>query len=199
MDEAELLAALRCGLALDCACGIRYPRDTVPEPTESCPPFEPGKSRRLRAGADATLLAYGVMAHNAMQAAELLAADGFEVTVVNARFAKPIDRDMVRAAFDGGRPVVTIEDHSIAGGFGSAILEEAAELGLAAHRFARLGIPADRFIEHGSRAGQLAEVGIDAAGIAAAVHRLIESQRSDSALDRGDGTSALRADRVMTR
>jgi 1-deoxy-D-xylulose-5-phosphate synthase len=67
-----------------------------------------------------------------------------------------------------------VEDHSTAGGFGSAVLETAQELGLDASRFVRLGLPPDRFIAHGSRAGQLAECGIDATGIAATLQRLIE-------------------------
>jgi 1-deoxy-D-xylulose-5-phosphate synthase len=67
-----------------------------------------------------------------------------------------------------------VEDHSVAGGFGAAVLEAAAQLELPIERFARLGIPQDRFIAHGSRAGQLAECGFDATGIAAAVQELIE-------------------------
>jgi len=96
------------------------------------------------------------------------------VSVVNARFAKPIDRVMIETAFASGAPVVTVEDHSVTGGFGAAVLEAAQELGLAASRMERLGLPTDRFIAHGSRAGQLAECGLDATGIAAAVQRLVE-------------------------
>ena len=76
---------------------------------------------------------------------------------------------MVVSAFRGGGPVVTIEDHSVAGGFGSAVLERAQELGVGVSRMARLGLPADRFIAHGPRAAQLAECGLDATGIAATV------------------------------
>jgi len=144
-----------------------------------CPRFEMGKSRRLRDGEDVTLLGYGVTATHALSAAELLAEKGIEAAVVAARFAKPIDKAMVQAAFDiggplhAGAPVLTVEDHSVAGGFGSAVLEAAQEMGLNIHRMVRLGMPADRFIAHGSRPGQLAECGIDAAGIAAAVERLL--------------------------
>ncbi len=173
MDEPELVESIRFGLKLLSACAIRYPRDTVPEPTPDCDPFELGVSRRLRSGEDATILAYGVCALTATQASEILAIDRLSVGVVNARFAKPIDRDMVREAFRGGRPVITVEDHSVSGGFGSAVLETATEMGLPVQRFARLGLPDDRFIAHGSRNGQLAEIGIDAAGIAAAVHKLV--------------------------
>lgn len=175
MDEPELLAAMRCGLTLDQPSAIRYPRDMVPAPALPCPPFDLGKSRRLREGPDATLLCYGTTCRAAMEAADLLAADGVEVSVVNARFAKPVDVAMVRDAFDAHAPVLTIEDHSVTGGFGSAVLEAAQELGVTFDRFARLGMPADRFVAHGSRSGQLAECRLDAAGIASTVQQLLDA------------------------
>ena len=174
-DEPELRAALEFGLSLDQPCAIRYPRDNVPPAIPQCPPFVLGQSRRIRAGDDATILCYGVTTVYAMAAADILAENGIDAAVVNARFAKPIDREMVEAAFRFNVPVVTVEDHSVAGGFGSAVLETVQELGLSAARMARLGLPADRFIAHGSRAGQLAECGIDATGIAATVQTLVEA------------------------
>jgi 1-deoxy-D-xylulose-5-phosphate synthase len=196
-DEAELIAALRFALSRDRATAIRYPRDTVPAELDGvCPPFELGRSRKLRTGADAAILAYGVTVTAALEAAELLATDGTEATVVNARFAKPIDRAMVRSALAGGRPTVTVEDHSIQGGFGSAVLETAQELGLDASNVVRLGLP-DRFIQHGSRTGQLAEAGIDATGIAAAVQGLIERGGS---LETDDTPAiATDADSILTK
>ncbi|MEK6676874.1 MAG: 1-deoxy-D-xylulose-5-phosphate synthase [Planctomycetota bacterium] len=175
MDEAELLAAMTLGLSLNQACAVRYPRDNVPAEELACPAFEIGKARVLRKGSAATLLCYGVTANYGLAAAEMLAENGVNVTVVNARFAKPIDRDMVKAAFSSGAPVVTTEDHSVAGGFGAAVLEAAQEMGLTCNRVARLGLPEDRFIAHGPRGGQLAECGIDATGIAATVMRLLEA------------------------
>jgi len=174
MDEPELLEALKFGLSLNQPCAVRYPRDTVPTPMAGCPPFTMGRSRRLREGDDAMVLCYGITAMAALAAAEMLAESGIEVAVVNARFAKPVDRDMVEAAFAAGGPIVTVEDHSVSGGFGSAVLETAQEMGLTAARIVRLGMPTDRFIAHGSRPGQLAECGIDATGIAATVQRLVE-------------------------
>ncbi len=179
-DEVELYEALKLGLSLPMPAAVRYPRDRVPEPLADCPPFALGVSRRVREGGAVTLLAYGTTTTAALEAAELLAADGIEAAVVNARFAQPIDRDMVAAAFAQGRPVVTIEDHSVVGGFGSAVLEVAQQLGIDTSRSVRLGIPADRFIAHGSRAGQLAEAGLDAAGIAAAAVRLLEGGGSEA-------------------
>lgn len=175
-DEAELRQAMRFALTLNQPAAIRYPRDDVPGAPvggPECPPFEMGVSRELRAGGDATILAYGTMTVPALEAAGMLAANGIEVRVINARFARPVDRAMVAEAFAGGKAVVTVEDHCVNGGFGSAVLEVAQELGLSASRSRRLGIPTDRFVAHGSRRGQLAEVGLDPAGIAAAVQRLV--------------------------
>lgn len=187
-DEVELGEAMKLGLALEKPCAIRYPRDDVPAPIPDCPRFEMGRSRRLRDGDDATLLCYGVTANYAMAAAELLAENGTEIAVVNARFAKPVDRDMVETAFRSGAPVVTVEDHSVAGGFGSAVLETAQELGVAATRVVRLGMPVDRFIAYGSRTGQLAECGIDATGIASALQSLLNAgEQPDPGRRRGRG------------
>ncbi len=172
-DEPELTAALRLALSLDGPSAIRYPRDNVPAPFGDAPPYRLGESRLMRDGTDATVLAYGATVAAAMAAADLLAESGIQLRVVNARFAKPIDRNMVIEALTAGHPVITVEDHSVAGGFGSAVLETAQDLRLPTERLTRLGMPVDRFIEHGSRAGQLAEIGIDAAGIANTVQQLV--------------------------
>ncbi|MBI4578412.1 MAG: hypothetical protein HY718_01830 [Planctomycetes bacterium] len=175
-DENELKAALRFALAQPRACAIRYPRADVPEPMGDAPPFESGVARLMRDGRDATILAYGSSVGPALDAADLLASQDIFVRVYNARFARPIDGEMLRAglgsacAAEGGpHPVITVEEHSVVGGFGAAVLEVAQEMGLPTQHIARLGMPADRFIQHGSRAGQLAECGLDEAGIAAAV------------------------------
>lgn len=168
-DENELRAAMRFALNRSSPVAIRYPRDNVPESMGDAPAFELGKSRLMQNGRDATILAYGATVSHALDAAVLLAADDVYVKVVNARFAKPADDQMVRDACLAGHPVITVEDHSVTGGFGSAILETANRLHLPTHRITVLGMPADRFIAQGSRAGQLAECGIDAAGIAATI------------------------------
>ncbi len=201
MDETELLEAMRFGLTLDVASAIRYPRDTVPEPTPGGAPFELGVSRRLREGNDATILAYGVMANQALEAADILSGAGYDVAVVNARFAKPIDRDMVREAVGRGGPIVTVEDHSVSGGFGSAVLETMVDMELPVGQFRRLGMPAERFVRHGSRGGQLAEVGIDASGIASAVQQMLEDHDADGDDGRSDvgRTSSGRQNEILSR
>lgn len=176
-DEPELEAAIRFGLSLDGPWAVRYPRDTVPEPFGEPPPFLMGKCRVMREGPDATLLAYGTMVPEALAAAERLAGEDIYVAVVNARFCKPIDEDMVVTAITRGTPVVTIEEHALQAGFGSAVLETANRLGLTTEQIVRLGM-ADKFYEHGSRAGQLAEAGLDAASIANTVRRLVLAERA---------------------
>jgi 1-deoxy-D-xylulose-5-phosphate synthase len=168
-DEGELKAALRFALAQPKSCAIRYPRANVPPPMGQAPPFERGVARLMRDGRDATILAYGSSVAPSMGAAELLATEGVSVRVYNARFAKPVDAEMVRNALAAGHPVMVVEEHSVTGGFGTAVLESAHELGLPTQDLVLLGMPSDRFIRHGSRAGQLAECGLDEAGIAAAI------------------------------
>ncbi len=177
-DEPELSESLKLGLKLDRPWAVRYPRDTVPDVPGETPPFFLGKSRLLRSGPDATVLAYGTQVQFALEAARQLEQEDIFVTVVNARFAKPIDEDMVTTAVTRGGPVLTVEDHSVAGGFGSAVLETANRLGLATDNIIRLGLAENRFYRHGSRAGQLAEAGIDAAGIAAALRRAVKAARA---------------------
>ncbi|MFH1748789.1 MAG: 1-deoxy-D-xylulose-5-phosphate synthase [Planctomycetota bacterium] len=186
-DEPELLAALRFGLKLNGPFAIRYPRDTVPSPFGEAPPFHLGKSRVMRTGPDATILAYGTGVQYALEAAEKLAADDIYVTVVNARFAKPIDKDMVTTAITRGQPVITVEEHSVAGGFGSAVLETANRLGLPTDSIILLGMAEDHFYAHGSRAAQLAEAGLDAAGIKTVVQRAVKAARAGAASRTGLG------------
>ncbi len=176
-DEAELGQALDLALALNQPCAIRYPRDNVPEPGYGeGPAFETGVSRQMRSGSDATIIAYGAAVGPALQAAELLALQDLDVRVINARFAKPIDQRMLADVLAPGHAVITVEDHTIYGGFGSAVLENAQELGLPTENITRLGMPKDHFVAQGPRAGQLAEVGIDAAGIAARLAEMLQER-----------------------
>jgi 1-deoxy-D-xylulose-5-phosphate synthase len=194
-DAAELQRMLRLAMDAECFAALRYPRDDVPaadyetvvamDLREAAGSIALGRSRLLRHGADATILAYGTCVADALVAAETLQReDGLDVAVVDARFCKPMDVAMVRRALETG-PVLTVEDHAVEGGFGSAVLESAASLRLDTSRITRLGHPADRLIGHKSRAAQLAEAGIDALGIT----RALRSATSDN-------TSAGSADRI---
>jgi 1-deoxy-D-xylulose-5-phosphate synthase len=158
---------------------VRYPRDNVPacnfedaidESLRDAAKQEwvAGKSRVLREGTDATIVSYGALTQNAMAAAEQLAAEGVSVAVIDARFCKPLDGEMLTRVLSSGQPVLTIEDHALQNGFGSAVLEYAVTHKLPTDRVTRLGMP-DRLIAHATRAEQLAEVGLDATGIARSV------------------------------
>jgi 1-deoxy-D-xylulose-5-phosphate synthase len=184
-DEAELNRCLRLALSLETPSALRYPRDNVPAcdfETVIEPPLADaarqewavGKSRTLREGADATIIAYGALALNAMVAAEELTAEGLSVTVIDARFAKPLDGDMLTRTLRPGHPVLTLEDHALQNGFGSAVLEYAAAHHLPTEHVTRLGMP-DRLIAHATRKEQLAEVGLDPAGIARSVRDAVRA------------------------
>ncbi len=173
-DAPELAAALDFALTLDAPAAIRYPRDEVPDdlPGE-CPPFELGKARVVREGDDAAFLCYGAMTEHALAAAELLREqDGLHVAVINARFAKPLDAALLTRRIALGKPILVCEDHALAGGFGSAVMELAASRGLDASHVRLAGIP-DRFIAHASRPQQLAEAGLDAPALAATCRDMI--------------------------
>jgi len=172
-DKDEMAAALALALSLDGPSAIRYPRDEVPEPLPGpCPPFELGKARVVREGDDGTLLAYGAMCEPAMEAVNALRReDGLNVAVINARFAKPLDAALISQYVESGKPVVVIEDHAMAGGFGAAVLEMAAARGLSTANVHVMGIP-DRFIPHASRLEQLVDAGLDAHHVAVAFKQL---------------------------
>ena len=183
MDEQELNQALIFALKQNYPCALRYPRDLVPPPLESMeqtesPPFELGKARILRTGKDVVILAYGVVAHHALQAAEVLANEQIEATIINGRFAKPIDQQLLNDLWtqNSKSPIITLEDHGLAGGFGSAVLEKAQQLGLDTRKISRLGLP-DRFIHHNSRQEQLSETALNAEGIAEKVRNLLNLSR----------------------
>ena len=180
-DGAELTAAMKFGLSLEGPTAIRYPRDEVPESLPGkCPPFELGKARTVRNGDDATLLCLGTMVEPALAVAKTLQQENdLELTVVNARFAKPLDVSLISRLIASGKPMLVLEDHAITGGFGSAVMELASNRGLNASNVRLMGVP-DRFIKHASRTQQLSDVGLDAEHIAATVKDMVLNP-SDSA------------------
>ncbi|MGF9786258.1 1-deoxy-D-xylulose-5-phosphate synthase [Bacillus velezensis] len=113
----------------------------------------------LRPGKDAVILTFGTTIEMALEAAEELQKEGLSVRVVNARFIKPIDKQMMKAILNEGLPILTIEEAVLEGGFGSTILEFAHDLGMYHTPIDRMGIP-DRFIEHGSVTALLEEIGL---------------------------------------
>jgi 1-deoxy-D-xylulose-5-phosphate synthase len=174
-DEAELRhmvwTAARYAAAGRGPIALRYPRGSGTGASLAGPMQELpiGVSETLREGGDVAILAYGTLASTALAAAELLHADGIEATVVNARFAKPLDAERILglAALTGR--VVTLEEHVVTGGFGSAVAELLAERGARAD-LAVLGVP-DEWVDHGAQKLWRKHFGLDAEGIASAVRR----------------------------
>src|SRR5581483_6898095 len=114
-------------------------------------PVELGQAEIYEWGTDGALIAFGSLFPTCVKAAERLRQDGLDVGVINARFAKPLDRATLLRAVEQLPLVVTVEEGTLEGGFGSAVLEAANAAGLDTRHVLRLGIP-DRFIEHGERA-----------------------------------------------
>ena len=159
-DENELRRMLITALSLDGPAALRYPRGTaagVPL-TDDVQPIPLGKGEILREGGDVCFLAVGSMTANALQAAELLAADGIAAEVVNMRFVKPLDRELLLEAAGHVKLLVTVEENVLAGGFGSAVLECLADTGRTVPLL-RLGIP-DRFVPQGDRSLLWEECGL---------------------------------------
>jgi 1-deoxy-D-xylulose-5-phosphate synthase len=182
LDEPSMKAALEFMASHDGGItSLRYPREGVSDRFTGtpCPPFELGKARALvkHASPDVAILAFGTMAH---ESAEAIAQLGeYTVDLYDARFAKPVDVALLRDLLGRGIPVVTVEDHSIRGGFGACVLEACNEHGLDTRLVTRLAIP-DHWIHHGERKEQLVDAGLDPASIARAVRSAIEHQASSA-------------------
>lgn len=166
-DGNELKSMMKIALEFGKPAVIRYPKEDIPEEKISSQynKFEIGKAEILREGTDGVLLAYGAMVYRCMQAAERLSEKGVEVTVVNARFAKPLDKELILRLVRNNKLILTVEDHALMGGFGSAVLEFVSDEGENVNKIVRAGIP-DRFMEHGPRNLILKNIGLDENGIA---------------------------------
>jgi 1-deoxy-D-xylulose-5-phosphate synthase len=170
-DATELCALLETALTTDGPMAIRFPKGPVPAtPDLPVEPLPVGRWEELRKGSDAAIFAVGRMVEIAKEAAERLALQGIECTVVNARWVKPVDPRIVDWA--RRHPIVmTVEDNVGSGGFGGAVLEALAPHGLAG-RVRTLALP-DQFLPQGKAADILREQGLDAAGVARATYNAI--------------------------
>ncbi|MFW6124810.1 MAG: 1-deoxy-D-xylulose-5-phosphate synthase [Pirellulales bacterium] len=164
-DESDLAPMLVQALAHEGPAALRYPKAAVRRVERAVAPVELGQAEVIEWGDDGIILAYGAVLADCIEAAETLRGEGLDVGVVNARFVKPLDTETVLRAVEGCRFVVTVEEGTLEGGFGSAVLEAVNAAHVPSGHVYRLGIP-DRFIQHGDRAELLAELGLDAAGIA---------------------------------
>lgn len=164
-DAPELDAMLEFALQQEGPTAIRYPKASVAEIERDEHPIEQGKAEIIRWGTDGAVLCFGTLLSDCVRASNTLRQQGLNVAVINARFAKPVDREIVERVLNECSFVVTVEEGALMGGFGSAVLEAASEMGLNTSHITRLGIP-DQFVEHGERAELLADLGLDASGIA---------------------------------
>ncbi|MDD2899099.1 MAG: 1-deoxy-D-xylulose-5-phosphate synthase [Desulfuromonadaceae bacterium] len=168
-DENELRHMLKTAVYSDLPIAIRYPRGAGfgVELDRDLKCLEVGKGEQLCDGNDLAIIAIGATVYPALQAAEALQLKGISAAVVNARFIKPLDTELIlRVARRSGR-IITVEENALQGGFGSAVLELLYDNNMQDVKVRRLGLP-DHFIEQGSQAQLRSDVGIDAEGITAA-------------------------------
>ena len=168
-DAAECRQMLSTGLQLNSPAAVRYPRGAaLGEPGNELTTLPVGKAEIRRQGKRIAILAFGAMLKPALEAAQAL-----DATVANMRFVKPLDLELVKQLAAAHHLIVTVEEHQVMGGAGSAVCEALAAAGIE-KRVLLLGLP-DRFIDHGDPARLLAAIGLDAEGI----RRAIESVKPD--------------------
>ena len=163
-DAYDLPKMLDLAISHDGPCSIRYPKTTAEDVGGDRQPVEYGKAETLRWSTDGVVICCGTQLADCVKAADRLRREGIEIGIINARFVKPLDRETIGRALRECSFVVTVEEAALAGGFGSAVLELAADEGIDARNVRRLGIP-DEFVEHGERAELLADLTIDSDGI----------------------------------
>jgi 1-deoxy-D-xylulose-5-phosphate synthase len=173
-DENELRHMVRTAIECGHPVSLRYPRGngigvTVDAEMQLLPI---GKGEVLREGTDATIFAIGHEVWPATQAAEILAKEGINVSVINARFIKPLDDELITRFCQPYSRVITVEEGSLAGGFGAAVMERCEELKIANVLFHRIGIP-DEYVHHGSQDVLRAQYDLHAEGIAKRVREFV--------------------------
>ena len=177
-DEAMLVHMLHTALHVDGPAAVRYPRGAgvgveLPDAPEL---LRVGTGEILREGERVALIGYGTGVGKALGAAELLAARGLDVTVADARFAKPLDALLLASLAAEHDLLVTVEEGVLAGGFGSAVWESLSEEGAATPRILRVGLP-DRYVTHGAPALLHEEVGFTPERIAERVEAAVLDPR----------------------
>jgi 1-deoxy-D-xylulose-5-phosphate synthase len=183
-DEAELRDMMLTAIDHPAPAAIRYPRGNGfgVDISDAPKKLEIGKAEILRDGGEIAIVAYGSMVYPSVEAAKNLAKDGIEATVINARFVKPLDAELILALAQSKRLIVTVEEAYLAGGFGSAVMELLEENSLLDKvKVVRMGVP-DRIITHGDPKILLAKFGLDADGIYTRVKEtleILEERRTD--------------------
>jgi len=178
-DEQELRRLMHTAFSQDHPFALHYPRDAGLD----LPPVEPtaipvGQGELVRAGDDLLIVGFGPIVMRGLEVAEQLAADGLSVAVINARFVKPLDRDLILEHARGKKLVVTLEESIAAGGFGSAVLEAITDAALADETLRGLpvriiGLPGDKFVDHGAVGDLRRSLRLDTEGITEQVREAI--------------------------
>jgi len=185
-DENELRHMVKTAFETGHPTSLRYPRGNgrgvaMDAELQSLPV---GKGEVLREGKDAVIFAIGNEVWPAVGAAELLAAENIEVAVVNARFIKPLDDELIAKYCTPRAKVITVEEGSLAGGFGSAVMERCQQLGIDGVDFHRIGIP-DEYVHHGAQDVLRAQYDLHAEGIAKRVREFVGEKRAISLAEFG--------------
>jgi 1-deoxy-D-xylulose-5-phosphate synthase len=179
-DEHDITAMLDFALGHDGPTAIRYPKTAVERQEGPRTPLALGRAELLAEGSDGLVIVCGTLLGEATKAAAALHDEGLDVTVVNARFVKPLDTSLLLERIEAAPWTITVEENALATGFGSAVLEMICDAGLVAGPIVRLGLP-DRFVEHGERGELLADLHLDALGIASTCRRLAGREPSPAA------------------
>jgi len=177
-DETDVAPMLNFALEHTSPTSMRYPKASLETVQRTTQPVELGQAEVYEWGSDAMIVAYGTLFPTCVKAAEKLRNEGYDIGVINARFVKPLDRGTILKAIREMPLVVTVEEGTLEGGFGSAVLEAANAAGLDTRGVVRLGIP-DRFIEHAERGELLAELSLDMEGICRVVRRGLEKKSTN--------------------
>ncbi|MBI5142352.1 MAG: 1-deoxy-D-xylulose-5-phosphate synthase [Nitrospirae bacterium] len=173
-DENELRRMLKTALDHIGPSAIRFPRGKAlgPVADAAIEPIPGARAEVLREGGDVVICALGAVVKDAVAAAGILHGNGVEATVINARFVKPMDEELISGYVSRIGRIVTVEENAAQGGFGSAVAEMLIRRNIFNTKTAMVGIP-DRFIEHGSRRSLLDKLGVSASGIAAEAERIL--------------------------
>lgn len=174
-DAVETRLCLREALKLDGPSYIRLGKKNEPVIHEIEPPFETGRGIKVREGGDTCLLCAGTLMPEVLAAADLLAEDSVSARVVSMHTVKPLDEDLVADALSRFKLTVTVEEHGLIGGFGSAVAEFKVDAGLGG-RLLRLGIPDEFVCRSGNQPNARACLGLDASSIAKKVAKTLEGK-----------------------
>jgi 1-deoxy-D-xylulose-5-phosphate synthase len=182
-DEADIEPMFRYAIQHPGPISIRYPKanlETVSRPGGKVMPVELGKAEVIEWGEDAAFIAFGTLLTVCQKAAKILKdQDGLHVAVINARFVKPLDTETIFKVVENCPVVVTVEEGTLEGGFGSAVLEACNQAGLDPRGIVRRGIP-DKFIEHGDRHELLTDLMLDAESLADTVRARLHSKKTST-------------------